>query len=391
MAYLTNRNAPISGLANLLAMRGRRGDTELVHMSKPEIDMMERMGKMTSNPATGLPEAFSLEDEMEGLVSLMEMPNAKDAMKDLMEYGKEKLKTLTMKDIEKEMPAPQQQQIPIQRPMPQPQQGAMANLRSGGLATFGQHIQRQLMEKAREESGGDIDPFLDEVEGMAEERFGIEFNGGIGGGQQPRPMTPNLGQPRTMPYTDNPFKGLRPNTTPIHPSLDDRFPIGIQPYQRGIPTANSPMAKSNIIFGLDDPGRTQEIQQNMKDSAKIFKEAIDKLRSGQSQYKDGGIIGLAEGMRPKDYFEGQVYDDRGDGMSDDINFKVDGDPVIKGARLSADEYVMPADLVAMLGNGSSDAGAKKLDAFTKEMRMKAFGTTEQQKPINAIKELKDMV
>ena len=67
------------------------------------------------------------------------------------------------------------------------------------------------------------------------------------------------------------------------------------------------------------------------------------------------------------------------------------DPVIKGAKLSADEYVMPADHVAMLGNGSSDAGAKKLDAFTKEMRMKAFGTAEQQKPINATKELKDMV
>jgi hypothetical protein len=376
MAYLTNRNAPISGLANLLAMRGRRGDTELVHMSKPEIDMMERMGKMTSNPATGLPEAFSLEDEMEGLVSLMEMPNAKDAMKDLMEYGKEKLKTLTMKDIEKEMPAPQQQPMPIQRPMPQPQQGAMTNLRSGGLASFGQHIQRQLMEKAREESGGDIDPFLDEVEGMAEERFGIEFNGGGIGGQQPmmppsiqpRPMTPNLGQPRPMPFP-------RPNV--IGPAVD-RFPIGVQPYQP------KPL-------GSQDPGRILEIRQNMKDSAKIFKEAIDKLRSGQSQYKDGGIIGLAEGMRPKDYFEGQIYDDRGDGMSDDIDFKVEGDPVIKGAKLSADEYVLPADLVAMLGNGSSDAGAKKLDAFTKEMRMKAFGTTEQQKPINATKELKDMV
>ena len=355
MAYLTNRNAPISGLANLLAMRGRRGDTELVHMSKPEIDMMERMGKMTSNPATGLPEAFSLEDEMEGLVSLMEMPNAKDAMKDLMEYGKEKLKTLTMKDMEKEMPAPQQQPIPIQKPMPQPQQGAMANLRSGGLASFGQHIQRQLMNKAREESGGNIEPFLDEVEGMAEERFGIEFNGDGIGGQQPRPM---------------PFP--RPNV--IGPTVD-RFSIG-QPYQP------KPL-------GSNDP-RIQEIRQSMKDSAKLFKEAIDRLRSGKSQY-EGGIAQLAGGMRPKDYFEGQVYDDRGDGMSDDINFKVDGDPVIKGARLSADEYVMPADLVAMLGNGSSDAGAKKLDAFTKEMRMKAFGTTEQQKPINATKELKDMV
>ena len=358
MAYLTNRNAPVSGLANLLAMRGRQGDTELVHMSKPEIDMMERMGKMTSNPVTGLPEAFSLEDDMQGLVSLMEMPNAKDAMKDLMEYGKEKLKALTMKDMEKEMPAPQQQPMPIQKPMPQPQQGAMTNLRSGGLATFGQHIQRQLMEKAREESGGDIDPFLDEVEGMAEERFGIEFNGDGIGGQQPRPM---------------PFP--RPNV--IGPAVD-RFPIGVQPYQQTKP------------LGSQDPGRILEIRQNMKDSADVFKKALDRLMSGKSQY-EGGIAQLSKGMRPKDYFEGQIYDDRGDGMSDDIDFKVEGDPIIKRAKLSADEYVLPADLVAMLGNGSSDAGAKKLDAFTKEMRMKAFGTTEQQKPINATKELKDMV
>ena len=231
MAYLTNRQAPNSGLANLLAMKGRMGDTELVHMSKPEIDMLERMGEMTMNPMTGLPEAFNLEEEISGLASLMNMPSAKTAMNDLMEFGKEKLKTLTMKEIEKEMPKQDMMMIP---PMP-PQQ---------------------------------------------------------------MPMPP------------------------------------------------------------------QEQQ---------------------------GIAMLAGGARPKDYFEGQVYDDIGDGMSDDIDFKVEGDPVIKGARLSADEYVLPADLVAMLGNGSSDAGAKKLDSFTKEMRMKAFGTTKQQKPINATKELKGMV
>ena len=91
MAYLTNRQAPNSGLANLLAMKGRMGDTELVHMSKPEIDMLERMGEMTRNPMTGLPEAFSLEEELEGLASLINVPNAKDAMSDLMEFGKEKL------------------------------------------------------------------------------------------------------------------------------------------------------------------------------------------------------------------------------------------------------------------------------------------------------------
>jgi len=233
MAYLTNRQAPNSGLANLLAMKGRMGDTELVHMSKPEIDMLERMGEMTRNPMTGLPEAFSLEEELAGLASLVNVPNAKEAMNDLMEFGKEKLKTLTMKEIEKEMPKQDMMMMP---PMP----------------------------------------------------------------------------PQQMPMP--------------------------QPQQQG-----------------------------------------------------GGIAMLAGGARPRDYFEGQVYDDRGDGMSDDIDFKVEGDPVIKGAKLSADEYVLPADLVAMLGNGSSDAGAKKLDKFTKEMRTKAFGTSKQQKPINATKELREIV
>jgi len=222
MAYLTNRQAPNSGLANILAMKGRMGDTELVHMSKPEIDMMRRMGEISTNPKTGLPEAFNLEEEIAGLASLVNMPNAKTAMTDLMEFGKDKLKKLTMKDIEKEMPMPQQMPMPM-------------------------------------------------------------------------PMPPQ------------------------------------------------------------------------------------------------GIAKMAEGMRPKDYFEGHVDDGRGDGMTDSIDFKVEGDPVIKGAKLSADEYVLPADLVAMLGNGSSDAGAEKLDDFTKEMRMKAFGTTKQQKKLNATKELKEIV
>ena len=53
MAYMVNRQAPMSGLSNLLALRGRMGDTELVHMSKPEIRMLGRMGELTTNPRTG--------------------------------------------------------------------------------------------------------------------------------------------------------------------------------------------------------------------------------------------------------------------------------------------------------------------------------------------------
>ena len=69
MAYMINRQAPQSGLANLLALKGRMGDTELVHMSKPEIASLQAMGQLTVNPSTGLPEAFKLKDILPTLVA----------------------------------------------------------------------------------------------------------------------------------------------------------------------------------------------------------------------------------------------------------------------------------------------------------------------------------
>ena len=47
--------------------------------------------------------------------------------------------------------------------------------------------------------------------------------------------------------------------------------------------------------------------------------------------------------------------------------------------LSRDEYVLPADVVAIIGNGSSEAGANKIDMFIKQARKEAFGTEKQQK------------
>jgi len=49
--------------AKILSEQGRHGDTELVHMSKAEVGALQRLsptGRLTTNPDTGLPEAFSL-------------------------------------------------------------------------------------------------------------------------------------------------------------------------------------------------------------------------------------------------------------------------------------------------------------------------------------------
>ena len=49
---------PLQGISNLMKMQGRMGDTELVHMTKPEVKGLASLGVLTTNPNTGLPEAF---------------------------------------------------------------------------------------------------------------------------------------------------------------------------------------------------------------------------------------------------------------------------------------------------------------------------------------------
>jgi|TARA_R100001509_G_scaffold60361_1_gene33320 hypothetical protein len=83
---------------------------------------------------------------------------------------------------------------------------------------------------------------------------------------------------------------------------------------------------------------------------------------------------------------GQVLEDGGylqgvsDGQADLVPADIDG---VQEARLSHGEYVLPADLVAILGNGNSDAGAAALDDFMSTVRKKATGTPKQQKNIDA--------
>ena len=67
---MINREAPLSGLSSLMAMKGRQGDTELIHMTKPEIAGLASLGKITINPDTGLPEAFSLKSLLPTLAAI---------------------------------------------------------------------------------------------------------------------------------------------------------------------------------------------------------------------------------------------------------------------------------------------------------------------------------
>lgn len=87
----------------------------------------------------------------------------------------------------------------------------------------------------------------------------------------------------------------------------------------------------------------------------------------------GGIAGLKEGT----YLRGGT-----DGMADEVPASINGD---EPAALSDGEFVVPADVVSHLGNGNSDAGAKRLYAMMDEIRKARTGTEKQGKQIDPAK------
>lgn len=64
----------------------------------------------------------------------------------------------------------------------------------------------------------------------------------------------------------------------------------------------------------------------------------------------------------------------GDGMSDSIPAQIDG---AQPARLSDGEFVVPADVVSHLGNGSTQAGARQLHGMMDRVRMARGGSVKQ--------------
>ena len=97
-------------------------------------------------------------------------------------------------------------------------------------------------------------------------------------------------------------------------------------------------------------------------------------------FERGGMYGLAAGgMLPPRFLSGG-----GDGMSDSIKANINGR---QEARLADGEFVIPADVVSHIGNGSSKAGAKQLYSMMDRVRQARVGTKKQGKQINPRKYL----
>ena len=132
-----------------------------------------------------------------------------------------------------------------------------------------------------------------------------------------------------------------------------------------------------------------------------FTAALTRMKSMQGRANIKGLPELKAAAKPLGNVEeaakggmmsslggysdgGRMLKGPGDGMSDSIPGVIGGK---QPARLADGEFVVPADVVSHLGNGSTDAGARKLYKMMDKIRKARTGRKKQAPAVKADKYL----
>jgi hypothetical protein len=144
-----------------------------------------------------------------------------------------------------------------------------------------------------------------------------------------------------------------------------------------VPLPGSDMIQSsNTSSGLTgDRLQAEMIDPGYQGTGKVMATSDLPTLAASGGYMPGGIAMLAKGR----FLKGN-----GDGVSDSIPARFAGSG--QEARLADGEFVIPARVVSELGNGSSDAGARKLYAMLDRVEARAK-KSKRGKPSGADREL----
>ena len=157
---------------------------------------------------------------------------------------------------------------------------------------------------------------------------------------------------------------------------------GVRAFAMGGPVG-APQGSAPGMFGNGIPGAETAEEKRKKMSPWSMISPLYGLLHGEGPWS-GGLLGLAGNLfdsfsnndndKGKDgkFARGGYVQGPGDGTSDSVPAVING----RGpAKLSDGEFVIPADVVAHLGNGSNRAGAKHLDGMIKGVRKQKTGKT----------------
>jgi len=399
----------LQAAAQHLSSRGRGPDDMLIHMSKGEVKSLNDLamahgGHLTINPDTGLPEAGFLKKLLPAIIGAgLTVATGGAAAPWMIGLGVGGVETLRTGDIKK---------------------GLMAGLGAYGGAGIGAGLSSAgnaaISEAASAANPSFVGPMPGAASGLEAAKAGVSnlateagrstALGAMGGGygalskaamalgpaltqtEAPAPETPVDSTPASpLRYDYNPTTPMPAPDVPGYGQLGQDF--GRQ--QRYFPTAgyrastkeergfamggpieqmsnanavgaNTGYPMADITKGAYATPYQAPVSSNML--AGSADTGVNPLTGEMSNFASGGLSdlgGYSDG--------GRLLRGPGDGVSDSI-------PAMIGkkqpARLADGEFVVPARIVSELGNGSTEAGARKLYAMmdrVQKARKKSIG------------------
>jgi hypothetical protein len=149
----------------------------------------------------------------------------------------------------------------------------------------------------------------------------------------------------------------------------DQFGFGSTPFIKNTDSDNVFDSIGNIFTDGGDTSDWIDIGYNVARMFGGFAEG-GLVEQEPAAFAGGGVVALEGG--------GKVAIGPGGGLDDLIPTSIDGR---RAAALSDGEFVIPADVVSMMGDGSSNAGARRLYDLVKQVRDNKTGTTRQAGPL----------
>tara|TARA_R100000458_G_C8263407_1_gene238711 strand:+ start:240 stop:1328 length:1089 start_codon:yes stop_codon:yes gene_type:complete len=188
--------------------------------------------------------------------------------------------------------------------------------------------------------------------------------------------------------------GFRRAPEDYRPGIDDEFKYFTRMQTGGITEANQE--------GQEEGQGIRPLAVNDKEiinlAVDVIKGEIDEERGSvilamfQQQYGREALADLIEKVQSGEFDANAAQDEgllkgAGDGMDDVIPAKLEGK---EDYALSDGEYIVAADVVSGIGNGSTNAGAKRLDKMQDTVRKLRTGTEKQAPDVDAVKMLPEV-
>jgi hypothetical protein len=401
----------VSSTAQDLASRGRGGDTMLVHMAPHEVAGLNAIARMqgtelTINPETGMPEALKLGKLFKTLAPFIPfIPGVGQFLAPAFgALGMGGFSPLLQKAITSGViggfTGPKGG-FDLQR-------GLMQGITAYGLGSLQQNLAGPSTPTGTP-TGTAVSPEFGAVDSVGVDSAnpsGIDLAGATTPPDSVVRGTSSVGTDVFNPSgidqagasiteTVNPNYGTYSDTAG---GIQTQPRVSIAPETTALGGIGEPMKTSTALLttglGLSSTAESDKltsagiaVKREKEEEDELYRRLFERSL-GAVPVRSGGLMKLAGGGMS--YMEAggttgptgapREVVGNGDGMSDSVPADIEG---VQEARLADGEFVIPADVVADIGNGSSDAGSKKLYDMMDRVRKARHGTTEQPPEIKA--------